>query len=506
MRQEDTMLRDMRDAKQRELQYFEKRYKKFFDALGRSPLSKARSITEWDHYALGKQLAAYELMKMDLNEADGNTASLGTLPRIALETISAFYGASPLNVFAGVQPIEEQQGLIYFRNFVAQTNRGNVQAGDKLIDARNAPGRLPTGGFTGNGVINETVINANGDDSTVTFTGTLGGGKEFMTPLDPRLVTVKVVASFTGPATLTFPTMTPDVTTGVFSGAALNGSTLVAVRGTVNYTSGAVSMTFSTAPLTGTGNVDCLVSYSVMPEGSSDLPKAILVMESMPVQAQDYILKSTIGLFEAYNMRKRFGLIAEEEMAKDLTAIVNQEITNQAILMLLAGIPSGNNVAWVRQAQTGTSTFEHQLTLKNALTDANALLIKSAGRGSVNVMLAGLKACAVLEMLPGFKKLYDDSEFGAHIYGTLDGITVVRVPYSDILDDNTIVMIHKGKNPYDAPIVWSPYMPMFVTNTLPGWPNPTQQQRAVAVSGALSAPVPNLTTKVTIDQTGFNYA
>lgn len=501
MDKDEKQFRSLRDQRARELEYFTKRYRSQMQALDKSPVAKTRSLTEHDYYALGKQLNQYECYQFDINEADGSTSSLGVLPKIALDTITANYGSSPLSAFAGVQPIEEQIGIIYFRNFVAQTARGNVQVGDKLISSRAVPDRFPTG-FAGNQITGEQFINVAGGGTQSFSNVQLGGSASFMVPVDPRLVTIygsAVCAS----GTATFTAMTPDPTTGAFSGAAAAGASIIGVTGTVNFQTGQVSLSLSANP---TGQTSFFANYSPMPEGMTDNTKAILVMDAMNVQTQDYILKSTIGLFETYQMRKRLGMNAEEEIARDLTAIVNQEITNAAIKMLIANCPGGNSVTWTRQAQSGTSTFEHQMTLKNALTDASALLYTTAGRGNVNVLLAGLKACAVLQMLPGFKKLYDDMDFGAHIFGTLDGVTIIRVPYADVMDTNTIIGLHRGKNPYDCPVVWAPYMPMFVTNTLPMAYNAAQQQRAVACSGALAAPVPNLTTKVVIDQSGFNYA
>ena len=53
-------------------------------------------------------------------------------------------------------------------------------------------------------------------------------------------------------------------------------------------------------------------------------------------------------------------------------------------------------------------------------------MLGNAGRGMISSIVAGRDVCAIIGTLPGFVKLSDGSTIGSHIYGTLDGATVVR--------------------------------------------------------------------------------
>jgi hypothetical protein len=139
------------------------------------------------------------------------------------------------------------------------------------------------------------------------------------------------------------------------------------------------------------------------------------------------------------------------------------------------------------------------------MADSSAQIVSRAGRGEVNCWIAGREAAAVLSQLPNFKMMNDDNSYGPSIYGQYNGVTVVRVPYQSILDDNTMLGIFKGPSAFEAPIVYAPYMPLVVTNTLPMAYNPLQQQRAAAIWAALDPLIPNLSTKLTIDETNFDY-
>jgi len=67
---------------------YEKKYHTQMRVLENSPLAKVRPITPYDHYALGKQLEAFEIYK-SLCEDDGTLAQLGKIPNVAFTMLSA---------------------------------------------------------------------------------------------------------------------------------------------------------------------------------------------------------------------------------------------------------------------------------------------------------------------------------------------------------------------------------------------------------------------------------
>jgi len=158
-------------------------------------------------------------------------------------------------------------------------------------------------------------------------------------------------------------------------------------------------------------------------------------------------------------------------------------------------------VEWSRVPPIGVSLFEHKMTFKDNIAMAEANLLANAGRGSVTAMIAVRSACSLLSTLPGFAKVADGSTFGPHIYGTLDGVTVVRVPHEQILNPNEIICLYKGQSPFEAPAVYAPYMPLVVTSTLPTGYNPLLSQRAAAVWSAVDILVPSFITKIVITDT-----
>jgi hypothetical protein len=137
-------------------------------------------------------------------------------------------------------------------------------------------------------------------------------------------------------------------------------------------------------------------------------------------------------------------------------------------------------------------------TLKDKIADAEAVLVGNAGRGTISQIVAGRKFAAIMQTLPGFEKLTDGKTLGVHVFGILDGITIIRCPNSDVLAEDKALCVWKGMSPFEAAVVYAPFMPLVVTSTLPMAPNPLQQQKAAAVWAGVDALVPNFVTQMTL--------
>jgi hypothetical protein len=189
-------------------------------------------------------------------------------------------------------------------------------------------------------------------------------------------------------------------------------------------------------------------------------------------------------------------MIAEDEVATDLVSAINSETVNTGIAQLAA--KAIGNVNWSKTAPDGVSYFEHKQSLKDQLAVAEANILSVAGRGTVNVLVAGRNAASIIQTLPGFNRISDGATIGPHIFGTLDGMTVVRVPNSAVLNADTILCMYNAPSPFESALVYAPYMPLVVTSALPAGVNPLVNQRAAAVWAAIDVLVPNFVTKITI--------
>lgn len=449
--------------------YFDK-YKDYMEFYEKkSVIAKTRGITNEDLYALGSQLEQYDSFQK-FSESNGGYGDLGVLPNIALDVITASTAQSPIPLFASIQPLQEQQGTIYFKNLIAETTRGGVTKEDLLVNARNGRVKRPTN-FSGEEITGEII--GTGDGAVVAFSGTVS-----YFPLRKREVEVHfVVGAVAGKL----------IDDGLGNLIGVGGS------GTIDYESGAVVANFLVAPDNAT---DVTINYATNFESLNEIPTIRSEFDSMPVRAKTYALRSDVGLFKSYSLGKRFGINVEESMAKDLTQELTTEVASN--LVLETYVNATGNTDWDKTAPPSISFTEHKLTFFDALAFAESKILSNAGRsGGASALIAGHQATAIMRTLPGFKPAGDlNAVLGTHFFGTLDGRPVLR---SSVVPESEILMVSKGTSMFDTSVVYAPYLPLFVTNMSDGIDhNPLKSQKGVALQAGMAAPVPTLITKITI--------
>lgn len=364
------------------------------------------------------------------------------------------------------------QGTIYYKNVFAVSKRGSV---DPTVNPEMIVGATQMEDRELLGYAGDTLTQAVGSgtiDAQLNYSTTVGYG-----PIKPGTVIVECPA---------LGLTAVDNMKGKLVGYNL--------QGLINYTTGVVDIQFITNP--GAGHT-LTCQYATDFELSATLPQIQFKLDTKSVRAKVFALKDTVGLEQSYALRRRFGLIAEDEIANDMISAINSEIMNT--LISIAQSNAMGNTTWKKVPDSGTSYFEHKQTFKDVLAEAESVMLGNAGRGTINNLLVGRSAGALLSTLPGFTKISDGTTIGPHIYGRLDGTTIIRVPNTTVLDSNTIIGLYNSGNPFEAPVVYAPYMPLVVTTALPNGYNPLMSQRACAVWAACEVLVPRFITKITID-------
>ncbi len=428
---------------------YERKYRPYMQILEKhSLLRRFKPITAWDKWALGKMLDSVDEMRK-MCEANGSVADLGILPRIAHDILTIAYGTSPISIIASVQPIDEELGLVYCKVVRAVSGGGNITAGDIIASAM---GDLKTP--VGYSAAENTEIIGTGNGNAVTFSATLA-----YKPVRPGTVVV-----------------TAGAVTGQdyeYDGKIIGDGIKTA---TINYKTGAITITFDTAPAAGTaisvtywGNVEDL---------SLGIREINYELTSVQVRAKIYALKGVTGLFKSWQLQKRFGISAEEELATDLVNALNAEILGDLIRKMrnrLAGY-----ITWDATTPSGVSYFEHKQSFKDALAGVEKKIVERSKRGAISFIIAGNKVCSVIRTMFGWEQVFDGRGiFTAHLYGNLDGIPVIRVVDTEILPEGEAIVGYKGVSEFEAPAVFAPYMPITVTSVLPT-AHPLVTQRAVA--------------------------
>lgn len=424
------------------------------------------SLSPYEIVALGQQLDQFQNYAQ-FCESQGNLGSLGAIPQVALDVITASVGASILPLVASIQPMAEEHGIVYYKAIKAQQAGGGYNSGDTISSPlqRDNPGDGELGGNVKKVVVGNTVNN------DVSYSGTLAG-----VPLRPYRLDVTIASIGFG----------RDDGSGNILGFGFSG--------TINYVTGAWTITLETSP--GATPHAMTFIYQVDVDSAASIDKIQASLLTKDIRARIWALASDVGAFANFAFSQRFGRSATDEVAADLTNELTRVLNTNSIEAIMANIPaSGASNTWDRAAPTGVSYAEHKLTFIDAIAANEAILHNNSGAPAANRYIVGKTAAAVLRGMPDFQIAPDAGQVSVGLYGYYDGVPVIRA--TGVVPDAEIITLSNAGNYFNAPLAYAPFMPLMVTNTVQSPNNPFRQTTAAGVWAGMTALNGNLTAKLT---------
>lgn len=376
-------------------------------------------------------LVMLENLRVSLSE-ESTSSNISNFINYGFDLIAAVMPNLVAHDIVSVQPMTRRVGEIFFQDFRYGTTKGNVTSGDVLF----SPFQSGSGDIYYSSEMVYQEPDAVGDGSTVAFSFTL--------------VQIPVVVSNV--------TITDSVET--FTASAVTPTTLVGDlggSGTINYTTGAVTLTFNTAPI----NLASVIStYKINYENTPDLiPQIDTNVYSYAIEAEKRALRVVYSLDAAFDLKMAFGKDMEAEMLTTLSnqirANIDMEILNDLYLNAFSTIPE-----WDRDTPAGVPYLWHKEAFKDVVIAASNQIFANTRRVAGNFMICGINVCNVIESLADFKLSAKKPLPGPFVLGTYNGMTIIKNPY---YPTNEYVMGHKNDNWLDAGYVYAPYMALFAT-------------------------------------------
>jgi hypothetical protein len=370
-------------------------------------IKKGQSLSEakgWKEFCNGLQpekaimvaimLENYKNYVKSLDETT-KVLQVGNFDKFAYPIISMVSENLVAQDLVAVQPLSGPSGLVFYMDFVTGQAKGNVPKGAKVWDARlGHVNRFEDGGDM---VPSEFLFVGTGALSV--FTGNVA-----YRPLKPGTVQVSDGTN-----------VSVDNGNGVLSNALTNMT-----AGTIDYTTGAYSITFS-APPAGTYNVSA--TYAMDMEANPNLQQIDFQISSSPLYAKERKLRGRWSTEAAQALEALHGMSAESQIT---TAIANElqfEIDREVITDLQA-IAGAGLVTWDANIPAGStiSFTEHKLSFIDAVVEASNFIYRATNRVKATWILAGLQAASVIETLPTFVGAGGAAEVdGVSFLGTLNG-------------------------------------------------------------------------------------
>lgn len=518
----------------RQLESYDRKYAEQFDALAKSNTFKG-SLDDNARYVLGSNLDAFKRYESEAVSGGSSAASLGDLPNIAIDIISATYGLTVAPQLASMQNLEENQGMIYYKKVFTHgyplTATGGLEAlpNDGWMDEDgNEPGSMlngkwkswhdhrgaPTGseGASSPGELPSSDVSAKNFDA-ITFDALKGwqsspaaymserqvakitGGQATLTnavgnfrwniPMDARVVNadgkfVDLKGFCDGPGVL------PK-----FYG---NGVTVEVVPSRSDL------LLIFDGKIDGKEIIGGAVAYDVDFEKAPDIPTIEMATTSTMVTAHIFGVKEPSGDFKSFQFKKRFGKSVDDEVVMDLSGHLAQAESEKVIGALKkAANSNGKPLTWSIACPVGIAESQHRQSLLFTINAGSSLIGMRTGRGRINRIVAGYTACEYIASITGFRQAPAQNGVGPHVYGTLEneGITVIRS--NTIVAPNEIIGVYINPNvPWEAAVVDATYMPVFLTDTIKGTHNPFQNMRAIATWKAIDTVVPQFVVRIVL--------
>lgn len=361
------------------------------------------------------------------------TQALGPLVPKVLDIVRIFYPNLITHKLVDIQPMDRQNGQIFLVRPVYTSAGGGVNAGDQVF-------KNITDGTYGSETTSATVGTGNG--TNVTFAATLA-----IKPLRPGSLTVKAGA-ITG----------TDNGQGVISGTG--------VSGTIDYTTGAVSVTFSAAPANGTV---VLANYRYDSEQNTTPIRSLdIQLHNVPISAEPHPLRVTWSQQSQLAAEAHLDLDIGDMLSNLVSSFIKQERDMKVINQIALSAKAESALNFDAAAPSNYSKLARYAEIGVKLDYAESLIQADLGRGGVSWVLCGNNAANVWSQVAGFEPSGINAPIGPYEIGTLrDGtVSVIKVP---AMAANDYVVGFKGYVVGDSSIVLGEWIPLYAT---PVWNAP----------------------------------
>ena len=243
--------------------------------------------------------------------------------------------------------------------------------------------------------------------------------------------------------------------------------------GTVDYDTGAVSITLNAAAADATVGIKYRYDWAIASDGSQDKKPAQAVFEwtSKSIVANPYRLRSTYALDNFYAAKQVLGgYDIDQVLATSLGGLINKEISCNVFDEMLAradGVKTWNSIL-----PSGVSQIEHNMSVLQAITEASNEIRKNVARSGANWIVAGSKLMNILETMGGnffdskniwAANSYSAEPIGPYVAGTLFGKYKV-LKNQDFAED--IALLGYKRDDVDASYGAGVFISLYATNPL----------------------------------------
>lgn len=376
----------------------------------------------------------------------------GALQRMTETTISNTFQTTPENVMRIVRlgypnsvkgeifldwAMETARDSIYYLSPVyTAAKRGSV---DEAVTHESAAYRFASE------IEVETI--GTGDDSTVAFTLTVANP-----PIRPWAIKIFVANE----------QVAADDGSGGLSGSILASAS----TNTINYTTGAIVLTFTDAPTTGEA---ITVEYHFDSENSdqyTDIGSVDLQLRDYQFRAKPWPLFVSWSKMTELLLGTTLNIDAEEALIRGAADELKKSLDFYALRMGYQAALKNSTVTFDGTQAAGESEIDRAQAFTRSIDQAGDVMFAALQRGGVTKLYGGPGAISYIKLHRRFSDAGKQPTVGAHKIGSLDGIDIYKVPTA-IVPNNELIAVYRNEEvPEDVAIAFGTLVPLYQTQSL----------------------------------------
>ena len=336
----------------------------------------------------------------------------------------------------GIQPIPTKESPVFYPRIAANDDRNNVPKGTALLGSTNW---AETNNYTTNQVAEPfTTVGA-----TSTHTVTEGN-------IIPQSLSLQITAGSSSYV------LHEDGKGGFVH---IDGLT---TAGTVNYTTGAISVTFTAAPTA----VTARYRYELDLSNPDVKPaQAVLQWVTERVRAEPYRIRTIYELDDFFQVKQVLnGYDIDSVLSSSVAGYINKEISGNVFDDIL--LKTDGDYPWDSSNPTGVAWALHRLSLMQTFVRAGNGIRQNVARSGGNIAVCGNEWMNFIETLGDDlwkPQSYGAEPIGPYVAGELAG--KFKILKNQDYPDEKATMVYK-RDDVDASFIGGVYIGLYATNPI----------------------------------------
>jgi len=238
------------------------------------------------------------------------------------------------------------------------------------------------------------------------------------------------------------------------------------VSGSVNYDTGAISVSFTTAPAN--GNNILVQSYFVSEDPAlyDEMGAVELQLKDYQFRVKQYPLMASWSKMTELLLGTTLDIDAEEALVRSAGDELKKSLDYLAVKTAYQASLGNATVQFDTNGAVGESEIDRAGSFSRAVNDASDVMFNAINRGGVTKMVGGPQSTSYVQLHGRFDGSTRQPMVGVHRIGSLDDVDMYKAPGSIIPNDEILSIYRNELVPEDVSLACGSLVPLYVSPRL----------------------------------------